>query len=108
MQNFRDDTLLVQEIYSFIHGLEISVFSQYPSQTISPCPQPTPQLPLTLWLLFPVISWVAAIKNELLKTQWSIYSVIHPFWENIIPANMAWPEKGKNPVFLCYFFWTDN
>ena len=36
-QNFRDDALMVLEICSFAH---------YPPQTISPCPYPTPQLPL--------------------------------------------------------------
>ena len=43
-QNFVDDALLVQEIYSFI--FLISDFCQNPSQTNSPCPHPTPQLQL--------------------------------------------------------------
>ena len=38
-QNFQGDALLVRELHSFID------FSQYPSQTSSPCPHPTPQLP---------------------------------------------------------------
>ena len=41
-QNFRDDALLVQQIYSLIHGLLNKCFSQYLSQTIFPLPPTYP------------------------------------------------------------------
>ena len=98
MQNFRDDALIVQEICSFIHFILISYFSQYPSQTISPCPYPT------YIVAFHLVSSDLHGGNEKKKTHvkrnvaYTLFFTL--FKKHFSGYGLARKGKKKN-VFLC-------
>ena len=80
-QNFRDDALLVQEVYSFIHGLLNKCFQPVSLTDYFPLP---PTYPSTTPYIVTFASGdlrVAAIKlNKLLKKRNVVYtSFIRPF-----------------------------
>ena len=82
--------------YYYYYYYFMSDFSDYPSQTISPCP-PTPLY------CNPVISGVATIKTNARKKQCSIFSFFRPFYKSIF-LSMTWPEKEKQNLYFCVMF----
>ena len=94
-------------VHSFILYL-ISDFRHYPSQTISPCSYPTPQLPLdcnfSTGFRWQRRGGVATLKEKKTHEKRNIaFTLLRPIFKKAFFLAMGWPEKEKNPYFFVMF-----